>query len=46
MDIVDQLVEKRDEILAICARHGASNVRVFGSCARDDYDEKAMSICW
>lgn len=41
MDIVDQLVEKRDEILAICARHGASNVRVFGSCARDDYDEKS-----
>jgi len=28
------LLEHRDEILRIAARHGASNVRVFGSVAR------------
>jgi predicted nucleotidyltransferase len=28
------LEEKREEILRIAARHGASNVRVFGSVAR------------
>jgi predicted nucleotidyltransferase len=27
---------KRDEILALAARHGASNVRVFGSVARGE----------
>ena len=27
---------KRDEILALAARHGARNVRVFGSVARGD----------
>ena len=33
MDI-DALLKARDEILAIAQRHGASNVRVFGSVAR------------
>ena len=41
MDLVDQIIEKRDAIKEICARHGASAVRVFGSCARNDYDEKS-----
>lgn len=27
----------REEILAICAKHGAGNVRVFGSRARGDF---------
>jgi predicted nucleotidyltransferase len=30
------LAEKREEILRIAARHGAYNVRVFGSMARGD----------
>jgi uncharacterized protein len=30
------LDEKRDEILRIAARHGARNVRVFGSVARGE----------
>jgi len=29
MTICDLLKEKRDEILRICAKHGAGNVRVF-----------------
>lgn len=31
-----ELREKRDTILAIAAKHGATNVRVFGSVARGD----------
>lgn len=30
------LQEKRDEILRICAKYGARNVRVFGSTARGE----------
>jgi predicted nucleotidyltransferase len=33
-DIYALLAEKRDEILAVAERHGATNVRVFGSVAR------------
>ena len=33
MSIDELLREKRDEILQIAAKHGASNVRVFGSVA-------------
>lgn len=36
MEISGLLAEKRDEILRIAARHGAYNVRVFGSMARGD----------
>ncbi|HVR98788.1 MAG TPA: nucleotidyltransferase family protein [Thermoanaerobaculia bacterium] len=32
----DLLRDKRDEILRIAARHGASNVRIFGSFARGE----------
>ena len=32
------LIERRDEILAVAARYGASDVRVFGSVARGDAD--------
>ena len=35
---MDQLVPLRAEILAAAARHGATNVRVFGSVARGDAD--------
>ena len=34
MTLRDALHEHREEILAICRRHGASRVRVFGSVAR------------
>ena len=33
------LSHKRGEILSIAGRHGARNVRVFGSVARDEADE-------
>ena len=35
------LQEKREDILRIAARHGATNVRVFGSVARGEADEKS-----
>lgn len=36
MDIMHLLIEKRDDIRAVTSRHGASNVRVFGSVARGE----------
>ena len=36
MKIEEQLKSKRHEILAIAARHGAHNLRVFGSVARGE----------
>jgi predicted nucleotidyltransferase len=33
---ISELRRRREEILAIAARHGARNVRVFGSIARGD----------
>jgi len=41
MGISDLLKEKREDILRTAARHGASNVRIFGSVARGDSDEKS-----
>ena len=38
MRLPEFLQSKRDEILRLAARHGASNVRVFGSVARGDFD--------
>ncbi|HEV2579396.1 MAG TPA: nucleotidyltransferase family protein [Ktedonobacteraceae bacterium] len=35
------LREKREEILRIAKNYGASNVRVFGSVARGEADEKS-----
>ena len=35
------LKEKREEILHIAARHGARNVRVFGSVARGEADAQS-----
>ncbi len=34
--VKDLLLSKRDEILRIAAKYGASNVRVFGSVARGE----------
>lgn len=36
MSLRDDLHNRRDELLAIAARHGASNVRLFGSVVRDE----------
>lgn len=36
MSFRDTLKNKRSEILAIAARYGASNIRVFGSVARGE----------
>src|SRR5439155_6803112 len=38
---LDELRERRHEILEIAGRHGASNIRVFGSVARGDADERS-----
>ena len=38
MDMREVLKAKREEILRIAARHGARNVRVFGSVARGEAD--------
>lgn len=36
MTLREQLTQKREEILAIAARRGASNVRIFGSVVRGE----------
>lgn len=35
---IDRLAKLREEILEVARRHGASNLRVFGSVARGDDD--------
>jgi hypothetical protein len=41
MDRVDLIVEKKQAIKQTCLKYGATAVRVFGSCARNDYDEQS-----
>ena len=41
MNPAELLRKKREEIKSICAKHGASSVRVFGSVARGDFDDKS-----
>lgn len=41
MALEELLKEKREVILCICAKHGARNVRVFGSVARGEADEQS-----
>ena len=41
MSVQDLLKNKRDEILSIAAKHGAYNVRVFGSVIRGDAGPKS-----
>ncbi len=38
MAVDPTLLQKREDILRIAARHGVSDVRVFGSCARGNAD--------
>ena len=41
MRVEDLLKDRREEILRIAAKHGARNVRVFGSLARGQADEQS-----
>lgn len=41
MDIMNLLKSKREAILEIAARHGATNVRLFGSAARGEAGEES-----
>jgi len=41
MDIKHLLKEKREDILRIARQHGAYNVRIFGSVARDESDSES-----
>ena len=41
MVLEELLKEKREAILCTCAKHGARNVRVFGSVARGEADEQS-----
>jgi len=41
MTLEDLLQAKREDILKVCARYGAHNVRVFGSVARGEADEQS-----
>jgi predicted nucleotidyltransferase len=36
MPLLDELHRQRDAVLAIAARHGASNIRLFGSVVRGE----------
>lgn len=38
------LLEKRNEIAAICRRHYVSQMDVFGSAARDDFDPARSDV--
>ena len=38
---IEQVYEKRDEILRIAAAHGVRSIRIFGSVARGDADSES-----
>ncbi|NEP59411.1 MAG: nucleotidyltransferase family protein [Symploca sp. SIO2G7] len=41
MKLKQRLQEKRDDIVEIAAKHGAFNVRIFGSVAREEEHENS-----
>ena len=41
MEITRLLKEKRNEILRIAAKYGATNIRIFGSVARGESDDSS-----
>ena len=41
MTLRELLKARGEEILAVCAKYGACNVRVFGSVARSEADEQS-----
>jgi len=38
---IEQIAKERDEITRIAERHGATNIRVFGSVSRGDADNNS-----
>ncbi|HQL91383.1 MAG TPA: nucleotidyltransferase domain-containing protein [Syntrophales bacterium] len=41
MNLREMVEMRRDEIIKVAVRHGARNIRLFGSAARGDADEKS-----
>ncbi|MDJ0598464.1 MAG: nucleotidyltransferase domain-containing protein [Crocosphaera sp.] len=41
MKLKQLLLQNREEILKVAAKHGAHNVRIFGSVAREEDDENS-----
>lgn len=41
MDVAELLKKKREQILKIAAKYGAHNVRMFGSVARGEADDRS-----
>lgn len=41
MKLKTLIEEKREEIISIAAKHGAYNIRIFGSVVREDDNEKS-----
>lgn len=41
MNIKEKLLTKREDILAIAKKHGVTSIRLFGSVARGDSNEKS-----
>jgi predicted nucleotidyltransferase len=41
MQVIQQIRAKREDILQIAARHGAHDVRIFGSAARGEADAQS-----
>lgn len=41
MNLREKIGKKRELILSVAAKYGARNVRVFGSVARGDFDDKS-----
>lgn len=41
MSTLERVRENRDEVLAIAKRYGATNIRIFGSVARGDDDDRS-----
>jgi predicted nucleotidyltransferase len=41
IDLREELTKKRDEIIKVAMVHGARNIRVFGSVARGEADERS-----
>jgi len=37
----EQIIQRREQIIALARQYGASNLRIFGSVARGDCDEKS-----
>lgn len=41
MEISELLTHNRQRIIEICGKYGANNIRIFGSVARGEADEKS-----